>query len=163
MLEIERKFLVTAGEIPVSFEESEIIQVGLTPSQPEISSERVRSRWVRGEAPTYTHTKKIRQVAGIHEEDERTIDAETFAKLLHRAEPSMIPIRKRRQVFEWGGRVFELDRFRKPFRGLVILEIELASMEEDIQLPPFLTIEREVTTEFSNTLLARGLWPRRSG
>lgn len=57
-----------------------------------------------------------------------------------------VPVRKRRRCFVWAGRRWELDEFLAPRTGW-LLEVELTSADERVELPPFLTVEREVTAD----------------
>ncbi|MGW1996398.1 hypothetical protein [Embleya sp. NPDC001921] len=66
---------------------------------------------------------------------------------------------KERWFFTWRGRLFELDDIREPAsRACRILEIELDDERQEVILPDFLRIEREVTgvPQFSNADIARG-------
>ncbi len=166
-LEIERKFLVDPeclwADWPVAYTESAIYQVYLVTRKKKFSSERVRVTIpARGLGPIYTHTTKQRLGAGIHDEDERAIVRSEYRRLLRRADAKMVPISKTRRTFTWREWVFEVDIFEAPFNGLVEMEVELPSMDVQVELPPFITVVREVTTEreFSNAALARkGSWP----
>ena len=66
-------------------------------------------------------------------------------------------IEKERTLFLWKGVYVELDMFlNKELLGLVVLEVELDGDDQDIELPPFLPIDKEVTDEhqYSNASLA---------
>lgn len=156
-VEIERKFLVAgapAGAWPVPFEQVEIEQTYLRSS--DESSARVRRRSQHG-ASTYTHTIKRRIGDGQHIEVEHDITGREYVARLADADPSCRTIRKVRRCFVWGHRYFELDRFVEPHTGMLLLEVELESLDEGVELPPFLRIDREVTAEssFMNHALAR--------
>ena len=165
-MEIERKFLVDPSGVPdvwpVEFEASFITQTGLVPRKKRFSSERVRKRQYAGIPAVYTHTSKIRIGDGIHEEDERVIRRSDYERLLKRADPAMVCLSKVRRVFNFEGQTFELDLFQGPFQGLVLLEIELTSMDVPVTLPSFLAVVREVTSVpgYTNSALAKkGQWP----
>ena len=164
-LEIERKFLVASApmEWPVHYKDSNIVQVYLNPRDKRVTSERVRMRIPFDGGPVvYTHTKKVRVTDGVHEEDEREISKRSYTRLLARGFYPPRIISKTRRVFDCAGHTFELDTFIDPLRGLMILEVELPSMDTPVELPPFLSIVREVTTEpkYTNAALARnGLQP----
>ncbi len=53
--------------------------------------------------------------------------------------------------------MFELDLFEKELEGLAVLEIELDSMDDEVELPPFLNIAREVTHDekYRNSKMAK--------
>lgn len=161
-LEIERKFLVTAAptdaEWPVPYRNTDIVQNYLKPRDPAVTSERVRRRDDPvARTSEFTHTTKVRVSDGVHHEEERVVTEAEYKKLLRRAVRSMSRISKVRKVFTWDGQVFELDTFRVPEGGLRILEVELSSQDEEVRLPPFLTVEREVTTDpaYTNAAIAR--------
>jgi CYTH domain-containing protein len=50
-------------------------------------------------------------------------------------------------VFLWSNLYFEWDIFKHPRAGLELLEVEVDAIDGSIQLPPFLSIEREVTQD----------------
>lgn len=155
-VEVERKFLVqkVIEPLPVRAEEIEIEQTYLRTS--DGSEARVRRRGQRGSF-VYTHTVKRPLREGQRVEVERSIPAREYVALLAQADPAMSPVKKRRTCFLWEGHYFELDRFESPRPGLVVLEVELDDPSSSVPLPPFLSIEREVTSEpaYSNAWIAR--------
>lgn len=165
-IEIERKFLVAsyppAEAWPGPYTDTSIMQTYLVAS-PGVTSERVRSRTtLDGSSCVYTHTKKVRIDAGVHQEDEVVVDFATYQRLIGGADPAMMSIVKTRRVFPWAGATFELDIFEVFHKGLVLLEIELPTADTLVEMPPFVQIVREVTQEpeFTNAALARkGRWP----
>lgn len=156
-VEVERKFLVREVQpiFPVRTEEVEIEQTYLRTS--DESETRVRRRGQRG-SYVYTHTVKRPLCEGQRVEIERSIPAREYVALLAQADPAMSPVKKRRTLFLWEGQYFELDRFESPCKGLVMLEVEFDGASASVSLPPFLSIEREVTNEpaYSNASIARG-------
>lgn len=160
-LEIERKYLVREGPLtwPVPVKGSHIVQAYLKPLKKKITTERVRFRVPEDGGPcVYTHTTKVRVSDGVHEEVEREISKVSFDRYVKRRDFTYNVISKVRGVFTWAGRTFELDVFLGDAnRNLMILEVELLSMDEEVILPPFINIEREVTTEreYTNAALAR--------
>jgi len=155
-VEIERRFLLRGAlrdPWPVPFEEVDIEQTYLR--SPDLSPARVRRRAQHG-ASTYTHTIKRKIADGQHVEVERDISGREYVALLADADPTRRTIRKTRRCFVWGHRYFELDRFQEPHAGLLLLELELEAVDEPIELPPFVEVEREVTSDgsFSNHSLA---------
>lgn len=164
-LEIERKFRIEATSVPydnwpVPYEDWHIFQVGLHPHQPHITSERVREVTVSGRTQ-WTHTQKVFISHGVHQEQETEITEYTFDQFLQRTDLGMLPIHKTRRVFDWEGHTFELDTFGTPFAPLVLLEVELPSLDTPVTLPPFFHIEADVTKDsaYTNAALARaGRW-----
>ena len=155
--EIERKFLLrccpTAVEMPVYSKEFLIEQTYLLTS--DGSEARVRRRSREGSS-TYTHTVKRPCVAGQRIETEHQISSSEYITLLEKADPNRRTVRKHRRCFLWENQYFELDSFLEPNPGLTLLELELESPDQDVILPSFLDIEREVTEDrtYSNYSIA---------
>jgi CYTH domain-containing protein/predicted ATPase len=143
--EIERKFLVR------SFDAARLASV--TPVMVEIEQfyapdgMRFRSRTLADGGQTFSRTHK-RDVPGKPEERiEATwgIGAAEFHKA--RLENASAPrIKKVRFCFDHQHYRLELDRF-DGLDGLVMLEIETATPNEDVPIPDWIKVEREVTSE----------------
>lgn len=155
--EIERKFLIKMPDRKLldSFERSDIIQIYLKGEKG--TTERVRKR-TSGENFVYTHTIK-RKVSNIRRfEDEREIDPEEYGKLLERADPGHRVVEKTRYCFNYSGELWELDIY--PFwSDRAIMEIELSDENQKIDLPPFISIIREVTDDrrYSNAAISQSI------
>lgn len=67
-------------------------------------------------------------------------------------------IEKRRHVLEHAGHTWEVDEFEGANAGLVLAEVELASVDERVQLPAW--VGREVSSDgrYSNAALSRRPW-----
>ncbi len=107
----------------------------------------------------YIHTIKKNISSGINEEDENEISLSQYQEWgssVYR-DMSKDPICKTRYTFKYDNQVFELDMFEEALEGLVVLEIELDSMDEKIKLPDFLNVEKEVTSDerYRNSKLAK--------
>lgn len=156
-LEIERKFLLREFDpaaLPAHTSASEIVQHYLV--RRGDGMERVRAR-SQNNVPTFYHTIKRRHSGSAGNiEVERIITEKEYNALLLLRDPDRRPIIKTRNCFVHGSHYCELDVFRGHREGLAMLEIEVVSEEEKIDLPPFLTIEREVTNDpdFTNRSLA---------
>lgn len=166
-LEIERKFLV---KFPTSWETlsemfddlvdvKRISQTYLTPEKGEKQAGRVRKtvEGLTGDTETvyhYNHKKPVS--SGVHEETEREISKSEYEKFLKRSNPSKYPVEKTRFVFKYNDQTFELDVFKGNLKGLAILEIELEDEDDTVELPPFLSIVKEVTEDkrYTNFALA---------
>lgn len=157
-LECERRFLVKSREgaikWPVKYESIEIEQHYLLGGPGE--TERVRRRGQHG-TWVYTHTVKRPLSHGTAEEIERQITARDYGALLMRVDPSRVPVQKFRICFLWKDRYFELDTFTSPRPKLEILEVEVDSLDEKFDLPPFIDLDKEITGDsaWSNHALAR--------
>ncbi len=109
----------------------------------------VERRVRRQTTPTgvrHVRTEK-RAVAGTsleREETEADITATDYADAARSTVGAVI--RKRRHRFTWEGQRFELDQFLEPIDAW-LLEIELADVDSDVRLPPFLPVDREVTDD----------------
>jgi len=166
LLEAERKYLVR--KLPdwsaVKPRVLHISQEYLTPD-PEHPERVERLRTVTVGDPLmgvrrYYHTIKVHLGPGENDESESEIEVEEYRRLLDRLDPDAEPVHKTRHVFEWEGFTFELDEFIGPswVHGLLMLEVELPSIETEVVVPPFVRVEREVTGEkkYTNWAIARG-------
>ena len=161
--EIERRYLVKSGfaldlaamHKPVGIF---ISQTYLTSTPTEIRRVRKR-RPLHGGIPTCYLTTKSKTPGIVRDEVEEIISYEQYNALLNEADPDRTRIDKTRWYFIWNNKQFELDVFEwygisgKPLR---ILEIELDHPEEEVDLPPFISIEKEITDDpsYSNWALA---------
>ncbi len=97
----------------------------------------------------------------VREEYEESISAEEFEEALRRNRGGVI--RKRRLLFSMDGRRFELDSFKKPLKGLNVLEIEFEkeSDAKSFELPKIFgkILAAEVTrmSDFTNGALSKSM------
>lgn len=165
-LEIERKFLVNfpkswsalASIFDDLVDVKRITQTYLKPKGDEPSA-RVRKtvEGLTGDTETVYHYNQKKPVeTGTHEETEYEISQKKYNQLSKDPYPGKGPVEKTRFVFKYSDQVFELDVFKGPLKGLAILEIELKSKNDTVELPPFLDIVKEVTEDksFTNFALA---------
>ena len=153
-IEEERKYIVRiTGQLP-ECTESEITQTYLV-ADPD-SEVRLRRRLWNGK-PVYVLNSKKR--VSPHEliETEQQINSNLYQTMLQQADPYRQPIVKRRRSFIWKGQYFELDEYRKPTPGLLILETKGITENENVKLPTFLEIVEDITgrKEFYNYNLAK--------
>jgi adenylate cyclase len=156
--EIERKFLLPsrpdlADPLLAGAPRLEIEQTYLLGSPGR--SERVRAVREQGRDERFYHTRKRRLSSLSREEEEHEVDRARYEELVSRRDPARGTIRKTRLVFSFAAHRFELDLFESP-AGVVLLEVELASEDEPVELPPFRGLS-EVTGDerYSNSELAR--------
>ena len=153
--EIERKYLIRRPPeelLSEAAEETEITQTYLLAAPG--TTERVRKRGKNG-VYTYTHTTKTKLSDLRRIEDEEEVSAEVYAQLLQRADPQRRVIEKTRWVFSYRGQVFELDVF--PFwQKQAYLEIEIENEAQEVCLPPWIEVIREVTEDprYTNAALS---------
>jgi len=90
------------------------------------------------------------------DEREEAIGPVEWAAALERADPDRRPVRKTRHVVPHGAQSLEIDVFEEP-AGLVVVEVELGSEDEAVELPAWLGEWREVTGDqrYFNASLAR--------
>lgn len=148
-LEIERKFLLAAAPdftvAPLADAvASDIEQVYLASTDDGVTV-RVRRR-DSGNGIAHTRTVKRRVGDGISEENERMISPSEYLYALEDADPQASVVRKRRWVMPWRGHYLEIDHLTDPC-DLWLLEIELTEEGQEVELPDFLAVAREVTGE----------------
>lgn len=155
--EIERKFLIKMPDLQMlsSLPECRAVKLSQTYIQlPDGTNARVRRRG-DGEDCSYVKTVKQRLTERTRIEIEEPLTAEEYRDLLRFADPLRRSIEKTRYCLVWRNTYFELDVFdfwdRQAF-----LEVELLSEEQEISLPPFLEVLREVTDDsaYGNSALA---------
>ena len=157
-LEIERKYLIRRPD-RVELERHaarrlEITQVYLLRG-PEGESRRLRRAVEAGREKLY-YTEKLHRSDLVRVERERELTPAEYEELLARADGERRPIRKERWCVPWADHTLEIDVF--PFwEDRAYCEIELQSPEEDVLLPDWLTVIREVTGDprYTNSALAR--------
>jgi adenylate cyclase len=107
----------------------------------------------------FTHTEKKLVERGINEETEDTLTEATYQTALLDRDPESITIEKTRYHIHHQGHILELDLFAGDWEGLAILEWEVKSLDQAIELPVFLAecVDREITQEdgWSNFQLSR--------
>lgn len=160
-LEIERKFLIeqTPEVMEKCAEKIRILQIYLTRPNPDIQR-RIRS-WETGNEVKYFYTEKRFLSAAVREEDEREISSDEFENLKAEADQKLRAIEKTRCILDYEGQRFEIDSY--PFESrLATMELELSSQEQEIRLPPFVKVIKEVTgnKDYSNAVLALKGFPK---
>lgn len=159
-LEIERKFLVRLRDDPRAAPGARVLglrQVYL--ADDGTSARRVRASTEDG-ATRYHLTVKTAVAPGVRREDEREVDADAFTALLDEADPARRAVEKERIVVPFAGRTWEIDVFAGALAGLVLAEVELATVAEladALAPPPCLEVVRDVTDDdaYGNASLAR--------
>ncbi len=152
-IEEERKYIVTiSGELP-ECTESEIVQTYLV-AEPG-SEVRLRRRVTNGNVVNI-HTTRKRLSPTEELVTERQVTNALYESLLQQADPYRCTITKRRKSFIYKGQFFELDTYEGRLAGLMILETKGIACHADLKLPPFLSIEKDITgnTAYYNATLA---------
>lgn len=113
-------------------------------------------------SPKYYYTVKTEVSPGVKEEKEQLIAYDKYLSLLNsEIDPKRKTINKTRYEWEYQNQTLELDFFSEPLDRLVILEIELESIDQEVFLPSYLEILAEVTDnkQYSNSKLAKNGLP----
>ena len=161
-MEIERKWLVQAKDVPYALDELEAygIEQAYVSFHPTV---RVRALKDRQGNESFVLTVKSgsKSADGLaREEFELPIDRDGYETLLHKAEGSVI--RKTRYLFRRAdGLLEEIDVFHDALEGLCYLEIEFPTVEQARAFPSPAWTQRDVTSEkrFRNSALARDGMP----
>ena len=109
------------------------------------SSRRIRRIEVGGTVK-YIFTRKRRVDEMSCEETEGEISAEEYAQLAEQADPERRPVVKRRFRIPYAGQLLEVDIYRF-WSDRATLEIELKDENQQVVLPEWLDVIREVTGE----------------
>ena len=158
-LEIERKYLIALPDEAVLTAQEGCVKVTMKQvylrRDASGASRRVR-RWEENGVVDYHYTEKRRISAVTREETEREITREEFERLQQEADPRCGVIEKTRYRIPYRGQLVEIDVF--PFwQKQALLEVELESERQEVFLPPYVTLLREVTEEarYTNHAIAR--------
>lgn len=153
--EIERRWFIKkprAGQLTVRASK-DIIQTYLVSVNGY--QRRVR-RITENGAERFFYTEK-RFISGFtREENEREITPPEYESLIQERDPQLNPVIKTRLVTDYEGLVFEIDEYDfSP--DFAIMEAELISEEQSVQLPPQIETIREVTGDrsYSNATVAK--------
>ncbi len=165
MFEIERKYIIFKPDESVlsaqeGYSESKIEQVYISVGGGVCR--RIRKRCGGGRT-VCTETIKTTVSAVRSIEDEHEISLDEYEKLYRERDLSRSVINKTRRIFRYHGQLFELDYY--PFwQKTCIMETELRTEDEKIEIPPFIKILEEVSEkiEYKNFSLAERIPPERT-
>ena len=119
--------------------------------------DRIRRRTPSGsQFSLYYLTSKVG--AGISRlEKEEQISALDYVRLKERRNPDMAAIRKNRYCFLFNNQYYEVDEFLEPRRRLCLMEVELADENQEVEIPPFVKVRKEVSDDprYSNYEIAK--------
>ncbi len=153
--EIERKFLIEYPDLNIleNYPKSDIAQTYLKTNDGMTS--RVRKRTSDGVTKyIFTEKKSVTDLKCI--ENERELSEEEYLELLKLADPERRTVYKTRYCVPFGGRVVEVDIY--PFWGdRAIAEVEMESENEEVRLPEFIKVIRDVTADkqYKNAAIAK--------
>lgn len=147
--EIERKFLIKDSSYrDMAFSSSRIIQGYICTDRGR--TVRVRIRNEKG----FLTIKGASTDNGLSRyEWEHEIPVEEARELMKLCQPGMID--KTRYLVKYGKHTFEVDEFYGENEGLVVAEVELGSVDEEYETPPFLGEEVTGQVKYYNSFLMK--------
>lgn len=154
-IETERKFLIKLPSERQLKEnnsvKSNIVQTYLKRTDPNVER-RVRQRGINGEF-SYYYTEKKKLSDKSRDEVERRITKDEYIALLVEG---IATVRKDRYCFFYDNQYFELDIY-PDWENEAILEIELTSEDQEVKLPDWIEVIKEVTGDdrYKNANLAK--------
>jgi len=100
---------------------------------------------------TYTHTLRLPKINNESPERKMQISSREYELLRAQRDASRYTIYKKRRCFLWNNQYFQMDIYQEPChprcRGLILLETYTTQKGAELQLPPFLLVEKEVTED----------------
>lgn len=155
--EIERKFLVTVNDQQKLHRSAEIVEIEQTYLLKHKGVERRVRKYTSDNLRQFLYTEKTGSGL-VRKEKETKITEDQFFDYLIEADPHRYTLNKLRYIFFYKKQFFELDVYEFDDTK-AILEIELESENQKVQLPPFLTVIKEVTDDkhYKNYHLAKTL------
>lgn len=157
-IEIERKYVIKKPDIDslrkeCGYTESRIVQIYLE-SEPGVTH-RVRERRY-SDSVIYTETRKTRIDSMSAHEEEHEISEAQFLNLSRKIREGTRPVLKTRHTFEYKGVTFEIDVY-PDWKETAIMETELNSRDEKVEIPSVLEIVKDVTgdSRYSNAAMSR--------
>ncbi|MBE6860309.1 MAG: hypothetical protein E7499_03310 [Ruminococcus sp.] len=153
--EIERKYLIAVPDFSKLniLNRRDIIQTYLKKDEKGLQR-RVR-KITEAEKTFYIYTEKKFLSPLVREELEYEITADEYLSFLKQAETSLVPVEKTRYDFSFREQLFEIDVYSFD-SDFAIMELEIDSPEQEIFLPDFIKVIKEVTDDgrYSNASLA---------
>ena len=155
-IEIERKFIIEKPSFDLMSachaESTSIVQIYL--KAPEGVTRRIRKRTYKDGIRYFeTVKKRIDKISSY--EDECEISESDFLEKSKEIKEGTRPLLKDRITFECFGKIIEIDVYPE-WEKSAIMEIELDTRDEEIKLPDFIKIIKEVTGNYlySNAKMA---------
>lgn len=146
--EIERKYLIYYPDLKKLENLQNCTKVEISQTYLKSSDDverRVRARGIDGDYMYYlTEKKKVSNLKRI--EVERRLTQDEYLELLMEQDTKLHTIHKTRYCLSEENQYFEIDIY-KEWNNQAIMEIELSSEEESIQIPNFINVIKEVTDE----------------
>lgn len=153
--EIERKFLVRIPDTD-SLDVKRKLDITQTYLNNGENNTQRRVRRISEDGNVrYIYTEKLFITAVTRREMEYEIDEPEYNRLIVQAREDYAPINKVRYCFDYRSQLFELDIY--PFSdSLAVMELELDSEEQEIDLPDSVDVIKEITgnPDYSNAAMA---------
>ena len=156
-IETEYKFIIEKPDERIlreaaDYTESNIVQIYLASVA---ATHRVRRREYEDGSVSYTENKKVRISKMSSTEFEREITEAEYDELSKNIVSGASPLLKTRRTFSYGGKTFELDYYAA-WERTCIMEVELESEDECVELPEFIRVIKDVTglRDYSNHSMA---------
>ncbi len=147
-LEIERKFLIYYPNLKELENMPNCTKVDITQTylkSTDDTERRIRARGIDGNYLYYlTEKRKISNLKRI--ETERKLTQDEYLKLLLNADNKLHTIHKTRYCLCENNQYFEIDIYPE-WQNQAIMEIELNSEDENIKVPEFIKIFKELTED----------------
>jgi len=144
---VKLKFLVAGKTVPENFPVSYrdfTVHHDYLPCFEGGPQARIRRRGRHGKW-MYTHTVR-KQEGGEVVETRTNVSRQIYEQLLSQADrDSNVTIEKIRRCFVWNTQYYQLDIYTTPHPGLMLLETYTMLPPDQLDLPTFLTIEKNVT------------------
>ena len=147
-LEIERKFLIYYPDIKKLEEMPNCTKVNITQTYLKSNDgveRRIRARGIDGDYLYYlTEKRKISELKRV--EVERKLTQDEYLDLLMEADNTLHTIHKTRYCLTDNNQYFEIDIYPE-WNNQAIMEIELSSEDQEVVLPSFIHVIKEVTDD----------------
>ena len=155
--EIERKYLIKYPDIKKLEKMSNCTKVDIVQTylKSNDTEKRVRARGIDGDYIYYlTEKKKVSELKRV--EVERKLTKDEYFNLLMQADTTLRTIKKTRYCLSENNQYFEIDIY-PDWDKQAVMEIELSSENEEINIPSFIEVIKEVTddSKYKNSSMAK--------
>ncbi|KAK3706344.1 hypothetical protein QZH41_018677, partial [Actinostola sp. cb2023] len=149
---IKRKYLIKflpEDKLFSPFQDFDVVHDYLIVTDLHIGTQaRLRRRGQNGRY-TYMHTTRRPKIDGQVVEVRRSVKRRDYDMLLAQRDNARQSVYKKRRCFLWKNQYYQLDVYKEPChsrcKGLILLETFTVKSGRDLDLPSFLSIEKEVT------------------
>lgn len=147
---VKRKYLVTHidwSEFPKEFQQFDVVHDYLLSDDPNVQT-RIRKR---GQNDRWSYTSTVRRrINGSVVETKLTLTKREYEHLYTQRDHSRCTTYKKRMCFNYERTYFQLDIYQRPLppgspRADNLMFLETFTTRPEVQQPPFLTVDREIT------------------